>query len=235
LRRQGRSRALRSNHFSRSRRNVLASSVVLLGEGAFIKNRQIVSAYLYTALNIRMPHANHLGETLQLGNRPWGLADARRAAAQILANRQLLKQLMGALSSSDSSLRHHAADTARRISEKQPELLTPYAERLLGLFSETAGDNWRTRAHVGLVVARIAQTRSHRLRAAGLLMPLYYDPSNVVRCTAVEGLGLLAYREPSLRPQVQPLIEEALATGTVAMQSRARVVLALLNRPRSGS
>jgi hypothetical protein len=100
---------------------------------------------------------------------------------------------------------------------------------LLGLFSESAGDNWRTRAHLGLVVARIAQSRAHRLRAAGLLIPLYYDPSNVVRCTAIEGLGLLAHREPSLRPQVEPLIEEALATGTLAMQCRARHVVALLH------
>jgi hypothetical protein len=59
-------------------------------------------------------------------------------------------------------------------------------------------------------------------------MPLYYDPSNVVRSTAVEGLGLLACREPSLRPLVQPLIDEALATGTLAMQSRARDALARL-------
>jgi HEAT repeat protein len=172
--------------------------------------------------------------TIRLDTPSWGLANARRAAAQICANPQLLKPLLRALFSADRVLRHHAADTARRIAEKQPELLSPYAERLLGLFSEfgpkEAGDNWRTRAHLGLVVARIARTRAPRLRAAGLLMPLYYDPSNVVRCTAVEGLGLLAHREPSLRPQVQPLIEEALATGTLAMQCRARDALAMLAR-----
>ena len=166
---------------------------------------------------------------LQLGRAVWGLADARQAAAQILANSELLKPMLRALFGRDPVLRHHAADTARRITEKQPDLLTPFTERLLGLFSEIgpkdAGDNWRTRAHLGLVVARVAQSRAHRLRATGLLMPLYYDPSNVVRCTAVEGLGLLAHREPSLRPQVQPLIEEALASGTIAMQCRARDAL----------
>lgn len=168
--------------------------------------------------------------TLHLDTASWGLADARRAAAQILADPQLLQPLLRALFSDDPQLRHHAADTARRISEKQPDLLCPYAERLLGLFSEIgpkeAGDNWRTRAHLGLVVARIAQSRAQRIRAAGLLMPLYYDPSNVVRCTAVEGLGLLAHREPGLRTQVQPLLEEALASGTLAMQCRARDALA---------
>ena len=171
---------------------------------------------------------------LQLKPSAWGLADARNVAAQVLANPEFLKPLLRALLGRDPVLRHHAADTARRISEKQPELLTPHSERLLGLFSEIgpreAGENWRTRAHLGLVVARIAHSRAQCLRAAGLLMPLYYDPSNVVRCTAIEGLGLLAYRAPSLRPQVEPLLEEALATGTLAMQCRARDALARFGR-----
>ena len=167
--------------------------------------------------------------TLNLDTPAWGLADAKRAAAQILSDPRLLKPLLCALFSGNPVLRHHASDTARRIAEKQPALLAPHADRILGLFSETApkdaNDYWRTRAHLGLVVARIAQSRSQRLRAAGLLMTLYYDPSNVVRCTAVEGLGLVARREPGLRPQVQPLLEEALATGTLAMQCRARDAL----------
>jgi HEAT repeat protein len=166
---------------------------------------------------------------LKLDTLGWGLPDAQHNAVQVLAHPELLKPLLRALFSVDPRLRHRASDTVRRITEKRPEPLTPYTERLLGLFSESAGDNWRTRAHLGLVVARIAQSRAHRLRAAGLLIPLYYDPSNVVRCTAIEGLGLLAQREPSLRPQVEPLIEEALATGTLAMQCRARHVVALLH------
>jgi hypothetical protein len=171
-----------------------------------------------------MPSASKI--QLRLDSSGWGLPDARRAAAQVLARPGLLKPLLHALFSDDAILRHRASDTARRIAEGHPELLTPHADRILGLFSESANDNWRTRAHLGLIVARIARSRPHRLRAAGLLMPLYFDPSNVVRCSAIEGLGLLAHREPSLRPQVEPLLEESLATGTLAMQNRARHALA---------
>jgi len=167
---------------------------------------------------------------LRLYTPGWGLPDAQHAAAQVLARPELLKPLLSALFSDDATLRHRASDTARRITEKQPELLAPHTDRLLGLFSESANDKWRARAHLGLVVARVAQTRAHRLRAAGLLRPLYYDPSNVVRCTSVEGLGLLAHREPSLRAEVEPLLEEALATGTLAVQCRARHALALLHK-----
>lgn len=165
-------------------------------------------------------------KTLELDCRSWGLSQARAAAEQILAETALVRELMRALASNDPVLRQRASDTARRVTEKQPELLAPHAEKLLGIFSESAGDNWRTRAHLGLVVARTAQSAAQRRRAAGLLMPLYYDPSNVVRCTAIEGLCLLAQGEPALRAQFETLAEDALATGTLAMQNRARRALA---------
>jgi hypothetical protein len=146
----------------------------------------------------------------------------------VLANPKLVQILLRDLFSDDAALRWRAADTARRVTDKQPALLEPYADDLIGLFSESGEDNWRTRAHLGLVVARVAHSRLQRVRAAGLLLPLYYDPSNIVRCTAIEGLGLLARRELILRPQVEPLLEESLATGTLAMRNRAQRAIAAL-------
>lgn len=166
---------------------------------------------------------------MHLAEGAWGLQRAQSTAAKIFASPALLTSLLKALLSGDERLRQRASDTARRVTEKQPALLEPHAEALIGLFSESGGDNWRTRAHLGLVAARIAHTHSQRMRVAGLLMPLYYDPSNVVRCTAIEGLGILAKREPSLRPQFEPLAEEALTTGTLAMQNRAQHALARLH------
>jgi hypothetical protein len=167
-------------------------------------------------------------DELHLSDGAWGLPRAKQAAARVFAQPARVKSLMRAMLSSDPHLRQRAADTARRVTERQPELLAPQAEALLGLFSESAGDNWRTRAHLGLVVARVAQSHAQRIRAAGLLMPLYYDPSNVVRASAIEGLGMLARQEPSLRRQFEALAEEALATGTPAMRNRAEHGLARL-------
>jgi hypothetical protein len=179
-------------------------------------------------------------DDLGLAKGQWGLPRAKEAAAWILARNSLTKPVVQALLSGDGPLRMRAADIARRVTEKQPSLLEPYAETLIGLFSESGGENWRTRAHLGLVVSRVAHTRSQRLRVSGLLMPLYYDASNVVRCTAIEGLGILARRDLSLRPQFEAIAEEALATGTLAMKNRAQHGLARLDserkriRPSSG-
>jgi hypothetical protein len=175
-----------------------------------------------------MDRTNNPNDVLNLTPGAWGLPRAKQTAERVLAQPRLIKLLLQALLSKNKTLRHRASDTARRVTEKNAGLLTPHAEKLIGAFSESGEDNWRTRAHLGLVAARIARTRSQRIRVAGLLTPLYYDPSNVVRCTAIEGLGILARKEPTLRPQFEAIAEEAFATGTLAMKNRAQHGLARL-------
>jgi len=82
----------------------------------------------------------------------------------------------------------------------------------------------RTRWHLGMVVPRVAHTRVQRLRAARTMSLLAGDESNVVRCSAVEGLGLLALQEASLRDEAEEMIEKFLREGTLAMKSRSRHV-----------
>jgi HEAT repeat protein len=160
----------------------------------------------------------------------WGLAHACRAAALVLDHPNQAGLLVKALFADDPEVRRHAADAARRVTEKQPALLQPHAERVLGALvsAVSAGDDWRMVAHSGLVAARIAHTRAQRLRAAGLLRPLLNDSSNIVRFTALEGLGLLASLVPELRPEVEPILEQATLSGTPGMRCRARAALTRL-------
>jgi hypothetical protein len=121
---------------------------------------------------------------------------------------------------------------ARRITDKNAAFLTAHALEIAGILAETPISESRTRWHLGLVVARTAHTPAQICLAAALLWQLSQDKSNVVRCSAVEGLGMLALRDPSLRTTVQPWLEQAFATGTPAMRVRARNALyALQPRP----
>jgi hypothetical protein len=56
------------------------------------------------------------------------------------------------------------------------------------------------------------------------------DESNVVRCSAVEGLGLLALHEASLRDEAEEMVARFLREGTLAMKNRARTVLRMWAR-----
>jgi uncharacterized protein YllA (UPF0747 family) len=128
--------------------------------------------------------------------------------------------------------RKRAADVARRITDSDPKVLWRYADELAGLLAELSAEESRTRWHLGLVVSRVAHTREQRLRAARLMELLIEDESNVARCSAVEGIALLASEEPSLRGVAEEMIERALRDGTKAMKARARSAKRRLEKAR---
>ncbi|HEV2711194.1 MAG TPA: hypothetical protein VGU67_13350 [Edaphobacter sp.] len=169
-----------------------------------------------------------------LGEGRWGLEQASRLARGIEGNRREVRALVGALFGTDAELRKRASDVARRMTEFNSKPLEPYADELAGLLAVVPVEESRTRWHLGLVVARIAHTREQRLRAARLMALLAEDTSNVTRCSAIEGMGVLAAGEASLRDDAEELIERALWDGTPAMKCRAREAKRRLEKAGTG-
>jgi HEAT repeat protein len=152
----------------------------------------------------------------------WGLPLARSIADEIVGDKAAIRALVRKLFGDDVEVRKRAADVARRVTERDGRLLEPYADELAGLLETLPVSESRTRWHLGMVVPRVAHTWMQRLRAARTMSLLAADESNVVRCSAVEGLGLLALQEPSLRDEAEEMIEKFLREGTKAMKCRAR-------------
>lgn len=152
----------------------------------------------------------------------WSLTRARETARRIEENKHEVRALVAVLFGNDAEIRKRAADVTRRITERSSTPLRPYADELAGLLAEVPVDESRTRWHLGLVVARVAHTREQRLRAARLMELMMEDESNVARCSAIEGIGLLAVDEPSLRNVAEEFIARALIEGTPAMKARTR-------------
>src|SRR6202046_5094884 len=160
----------------------------------------------------------------QLRGARWGLVMARSIAAEVGESKTAMSALVRELFGDNIEVRKRAADVARRITERDGRLLEPYAEELAGLLETLPVNESRTRWHLGLVVPRVATTRLQRLRAARTMSLLAEDESNVVRCSAMEGMGLLLLHEDSLRDEAEEMVERYLREGTVAMKSRARGV-----------
>jgi hypothetical protein len=160
----------------------------------------------------------------QLRGPKWGLYLARKIAEEIGTDKFAVRALVRELFDDEIEVRKRAADVARRITEADGSLLGPYADEFAGLLETLPVEESRTRWHLGLVVPRVACTCAQRLRAARTMSLLAEDESNVVRCSAVEGMGLLALQEPSLRNEAEEMVERYLREGTVAMKSRARGV-----------
>ncbi|HEY6375920.1 MAG TPA: hypothetical protein VIX90_10405 [Edaphobacter sp.] len=152
----------------------------------------------------------------------WGLERAQETSRRISGDKPAVKALVSAMFGDEPELRKRAADVARRITQKDAGPLERYADELAGLLAEVSLEESRTRWHLGLVVARVAHTREQRLRAARLMELMMEEESNVARCSAVEGIGLLAVQESSLREAAEEMIARALREGTQAMKCRAR-------------
>jgi hypothetical protein len=166
----------------------------------------------------------------QLRGTGWGLALARRIAGEVGESKAAVRALVRELFGDDAEVRKRAADVARRVTERDGRLLEPYADELAGLLEIVPVEESRTRWHLGLVVPRVARTRMQRLRAARTMSLLAEDESNVVRCSAVEGLGLLALQEASLRDEAEEMVARFLREGTLAMKNRARTVMRMWAR-----
>ncbi len=166
----------------------------------------------------------------RLGSGTWGLGRARVIAEKIGGDKTGVRALVRELFGDDVEVRKRAADVARRITERDGQLLEPYADELAGLLEALPVEESRTRWHLGLVVPRVARTRAQRLRIARTMWLLTEDESNVVRCSAVEGMGLLALEETSLKDEAEEMLARYLREGTVAMKNRARTVIRMWAR-----
>jgi hypothetical protein len=166
----------------------------------------------------------------QLRGARWGLPLAREIAQEVGESKAAVGALVRDLFGEDVEVRKRAADVARRITELDGRLLERYADELAGLLETLPVEESRTRWHLGLVVPRVAHTRTQRLRAARTMSLLAEDESNGVRCSAMEGLGLLALQEASLRDEAEEMVARYLREGTLAMKNRARTVMRLWTR-----
>jgi hypothetical protein len=169
-----------------------------------------------------------IGGRLRVSN--FGLQQARALAGEIAGDPAAVRALVRELFGDEVEVRKRAADVARRITERDAGPLQRYADELAGLLESLPPEESRMRWHLGLVVPRVANTRERRMRAARVMSLLEEDEGNAVRCSAVEGLGTLALKEPSLRDEAEAMLERYLWDGTKAMKSRARAVRRMLGK-----
>lgn len=171
-----------------------------------------------------------LAEVRRLGEGAWGLGRARAVAREVEGSKAAVKALVAVLFEDDVEGRKRAADVARRVTERSSAPLEAYADELAGVLAQVDPEERRTRWHLGLVVARVAHRAEQRLRAGRLMEVLAEDESNVVRCSGIEGLGLVACQESSLRGIAEEVAARALMSGTKAERCRARESLKRMER-----
>ena len=118
-----------------------------------------------------------------------------------------------------------AADLARRVSAREPGILSRHAAHLIDLAAGLPDSQWQTRGYLVQAAAPNVQTHEERMRLGALLRPMIQDKRIAVRAIALEALGTIAVGEPKLRNEVLPLLEKASRDGISSMRLRARRIL----------
>jgi hypothetical protein len=147
----------------------------------------------------------------------------------VVADPQQFRPVFDAMLVSDPVVRMRAADAVEKITRQRPDLLQGLEDRVLTKVA--AIGQQEVRWHVAQLLPRLALTPPHRARAITILRGFLDDDSEIVRTCAMQALADLAEHDEQMRAWVRPLLAELTRTGTPAMRSRGRKLLARLEQP----
>jgi HEAT repeat protein len=149
--------------------------------------------------------------------------------ADVLANPALFDAVFEGMLATDPVLRMRAADVVEKITAQHPEYLRPHKSTLIRQVARI--DQQEIRWHVAQMLSRLNLTRAERRRVVDLLAEYLKDQSKIVKTFAMQALADIAEQDADLRPSIVKQLQELTRTGSPAMQSRGRKLLAKLARP----
>ena len=146
--------------------------------------------------------------------------------ADVLADPALFAVLFQGLLVDDALVRMRAADAIEKITVHHPEYLAPHKTQLLQEVGPLAQQE--VRWHVAQLLSRLDLTADERRTAVTLLNTYLQDRSKIVKTFAMQALADIALVDSELRPVIVAQLETLTATGSPAMRSRGRKLLAQL-------
>jgi hypothetical protein len=154
---------------------------------------------------------------------------SEEVVGDVLADPGEFHLVFDAMLGPDPVVRLRAADAVEKITRRRPDLLQGLESRVL---TEVAAiDQQEVRWHVAQLLPRLALTPPQRAQAITILRGFLDDDSRIVRTFAMQAVADLAEHDEEMRSWVLPLLAELTRTGTPAMRSRGRKLLARLEQP----
>jgi hypothetical protein len=145
---------------------------------------------------------------------------------EVLAQPDLFGTLFNGMLADDPLVRMRAADAIEKVTARQPEWLVPYKSCLIRDVARI--EQQEVRWHVAQLFSRLELTSAERREVLAILEDYLNDKSKIVKTFAMQAMADLAGQDPSLRPAIITRLETLTASGSPAMQSRGRKLLAQL-------
>ena len=167
-------------------------------------------------------------EKLRGGDRR-SIGKSEQVVAQILKQPALFADLIDGMLDADELVRMRAADAVEKITVTHSDWLQPHKRKILREIARV--EQQEVRWHVAQILPRIKLTAREKENAFAILNQYLTDKSGIVRTFAMQALADFALQDEHLRETVTEQIKALTRTGTPAMQSRGRKLLAQLAKP----
>jgi hypothetical protein len=148
---------------------------------------------------------------------------------EVLADPSLFEAVLVGMLHDDPLIRMRCADAVEKITVSHPEYLGPYKTRLIQV---ARIDQQEVRWHVAQLFSRLGLTPKERRVVVAILSDYLKDESKIVKTFSMQALADIAEQDADLREPIIRQLEEMTRTGSPAMQSRGRKLLAKLRPPR---
>ncbi|OFV94063.1 MAG: hypothetical protein A3F68_05470 [Acidobacteria bacterium RIFCSPLOWO2_12_FULL_54_10] len=153
---------------------------------------------------------------------------AEEVAREIADDPKLFSKVFVGMLDDDALVRMRAADAVEKATREYPQLLQPYKRKLLLQISNV--NQQEVRWHVAQILPRLRLTANKRDCAVSILLEYLNDKSSIVKTFSMQALADFAEQSPRLQRQVVPILEGLTQTGSPAMRSRGRKLLAKLQK-----
>lgn len=168
---------------------------------------------------------NALLKMLSGGDRR-SIGKSEEVVALVLSQPTLFDQVFAGMQHADPLIRMRSADVVEKVTQQKPELLAPRKAMLIQHVARS--EQQEVRWHVAQMFSRLNLNRSERAMVLQILITYLADKSRIVKTFAMQALADLAERDPALRPNIIKRLEQLTRTGSPAMQSRGKKLLAKL-------
>ncbi len=168
---------------------------------------------------------DQLTDRLSGGDRR-SIGEANAVVSEVLVDSALFPLLVRALEYPDEIVRMRAADAIEKITISRPDLLRGYEAHMIDRIAATPQQE--VRWHVAQIIPRLNLDSIERERALAILTGYLNDRSRIVQTFAMQALADLARDDQDLRRRVLPMLEQLAVTGSPAVRSRGRRLVAQL-------
>lgn len=155
-----------------------------------------------------------------------------RVVDQVIVEPALFPIVFDGMADVDPLVRMRCADAVEKITVARPEYLAPYKKRVIRLAA--IAEQQEVRWHLAQLLSRLALSASERRQVVEILTGYLADTSRIVKTFSMQALADIAARDSQLRDPIVRTLRRLTRTGSPAMKSRGRRLLARLGKSRCG-